>query len=149
VCSEFEVPALREPVHPTALRVLVVDDEPDLIQVSSLALVMAGASVTATTEPERALEMLVGMGRGRWLPDVLVTDLMMPGMSGVELIRRSRALGVRVPTLVISSHGAGEELLKLLRVGLDDWLSKPLHAAEFVQRVQSLAEMGRRMPWSS
>jgi two-component system, OmpR family, response regulator len=124
------------------IRVLLVDDEPGLIEVGSMALRMAGLEVTATSDPERALAILTNAETGVSPPDVMVTDLVMPRMTGVQLIAGARAAGADLPVLVISSYGTGEDLLGLLRVGLDDVLDKPLNVDQLVERVKALAAKG-------
>jgi DNA-binding response OmpR family regulator len=135
---------VNRPIH-----VLLVDDEPGIIEVGAIALRMAGIKVTATTDPERALLILGGLEEGVDVPDVLVTDLVMPLLSGARLVATARELGVEVPTLVISAYGTGEDILGLLRVGLDDCLDKPLNASVLVARVKAMASRGlkRRQAW--
>jgi len=126
------------------IHALLVDDEPSLVEVASMALRMAGIRVTATCDSTHALAILTGSTRSADMPDVLVTDLVMPQMTGVQLIADSRAAGVDIPVLVISSYGTREDLLELLRVGLDEILDKPLNAEQLVGRVTAMASKRSR-----
>jgi CheY-like chemotaxis protein len=129
----------------TGVRVLMVDDEVDLLRVGALLLERSGFHVVTTTDPERALVILAGLDGVVPRPDVLVTDLAMPLLSGVQLVTRARALGIEIPTLVVSAFADDPDLAKVLRVGLDACLDKPLRADAFVNGVSALAARARKM----
>jgi DNA-binding response OmpR family regulator len=121
--------------HP--LHVLVVDDEGESLSVLALLLTSQGYMVTTTSDPSAALETLTRPEPDRPV-DVLVTDVCMPGMSGIELIRAARARGADMPTIVVSGHGFGREVLTVVRPIVDAYLAKPFHAADLLGRMRDL-----------
>ncbi len=135
----WPVAAVDDPTREAPLRthVLIVDDEPDLLRLTSLLLTMKGYQVTTTSDPTEALRILTGGEDGSPTVDLLVTDLAMPGMTGTELIARLRSEGVELPTLVISGYGT-LDVCRYMRVGIDDYIDKPFQASEFVERVAAL-----------
>jgi DNA-binding response OmpR family regulator len=113
-------------------RVLVVDDDPGILDVVSYALQGEGFDVetaTDTQDAERALE-------GAF--DVVVLDVMLPGGSGTDLCRRLRANGDVVPVLMLTARDAETDLVVGLEAGADDYVTKPFSPAELVSRVRAM-----------
>jgi DNA-binding NtrC family response regulator len=100
-------------------RILVVDDEPDMVENCTRILRRAGYRVLATTEPERALA-LVESDR----PDVLLTDLKMPGLDGMELMRRAHEIDPALPVIMITAFGSIESAVAAIKAGAFDYLPK-------------------------
>jgi PAS domain S-box-containing protein len=119
------------------LRVLVVDDDPDGLELAALVLVNAGAEVRASRSPAAAIAVLED-----WPADILVTDLEMPGEDGVSLLRRARRLttlgGRRLPALALTAYGRAEDRIRALGAGFNLHLGKPASPAELVLAVASL-----------
>ncbi len=114
-------------------QVLVVEDEPALAQALADNLEAEGLAVSIARDGAQALE--------RWQalePDLVVLDVMLPRLDGLEVCRRMRALGYTTPVLFLSARGQPEERVEGLRVGGDDYLGKPFHLPEFLLRVQNL-----------
>ena len=111
-------------------RILVVDDEPRIVRSIRLTLTAHGYDVVSATTGEAALEEL-----SRRMPDVILLDLMLPGISGLEVCRRVRERSA-VPVIVLSA--LGDELVKVqaLDLGADDYLTKPIGAAELLARLR-------------
>jgi two-component system KDP operon response regulator KdpE len=111
-------------------RVLVVDDEPEILR--TLRLVLTGNGYEAVTA-ESGEEALAEVAQR--LPDVIVLDLMLPGIDGLEVLRRVRERST-VPVIVLSARG--EELTKVqaLDEGADDYIAKPFGAKELLARVR-------------
>ena len=148
------VPALR--VHPpeaqdvapprkgaradalAGLRVLIVDDDPDSRDVVATVLERAGARVTPAASASEALYALDGE-----LPDVIVSDVGMPGRDGFDLIRdvrkRSEERGGRTPAAALTAFAAEGDRRKSAEAGFDAYLAKPADAAELVATVGALA----------
>ncbi len=122
----------------TGTRVLAVDDDPDGLSLLSTVLARAGATVTAVRSGAGALEAL-----DRQVPDVIVTDVGMPGMDGFELLQRIRErpseAGGRVPAAVLTAYARSEDRLRSLRDGFEVHLSKPVDPDELVAAIASLA----------
>src|SRR5262245_33366353 len=122
----------------TGLHVLVVDDEDDVRDLVSTVLQYAGALVTAVSSTQGDLDVLT-----RFTPDVLLSDLAMPGSDGYDLVRRVRALpsarGVRIPVVAMTAHGTPHGPDRTLAAGFNAHLRKPLDPWELCRVVGSLA----------
>lgn len=113
-------------------RVLVVDDEPQIRRALRTALAGHGYRVEVAEDGEAALTMLAGRP-----PDVVVLDLMMPGVDGFEVLRQTRAWS-RVPIVVLSARGQERDKVEALDLGADDYLTKPFGIAELLARVRAV-----------
>ena len=120
---------------PSTDRVLVVDDEADIVALLAFHLAKAGFKVSTATDGAEALEQA-----RRELPSLIVLDLMLPGMSGfdvLEALRRNeptRGIGV----LMLTARNEEPDRLRGLSLGADDYLTKPFSPAELVLRVQAI-----------
>ena len=114
--------------------VLVVDDEPTIAEVVSRYLERAGYRTrTAATGPQ-ALEQVA-----RQRPDLVVLDLMLPGIDGLEVMRRMRqADGPPIATILLTAKGEESDRVIGLRLGADDYVVKPFSPAELVARVDAV-----------
>lgn len=110
-------------------RVLVVEDDPRMRALLRFALSRRGFEVTEAVDGNDALErlgtMLLEPRRTRTTPDLLITDLRMPGCDGTELIETLRALGVRTPALLITAFGDESTVERAQRLGATAVLDKP------------------------
>jgi DNA-binding NtrC family response regulator len=100
-------------------RILIVDDEPDMVDNLARILRRAGHRCLTTTDPRRALGM-VETER----PDLMLTDLRMPGMDGMDLLRRARAIDPALPVVVITAFGTIESAVGAIKEGAFDYLPK-------------------------
>ncbi len=118
--------------------VLVVDDEPDARDLFSSVLERCGADVTAVGS---VADALAAFRRRR--PDVLLSDIGMPGEDGYSLIRKVRALpeseGGRIPAAALTAFARVEDRMRVLRAGFQIHLPKPIEPAELVAVVANLA----------
>jgi two-component system KDP operon response regulator KdpE len=114
-----------------AERVLVVDDEAQITRVLRTALSAQGYDVRAANEPEEALRIFED-----WSPDLIITDLMMPGMTGIELSRTVRRKS-RIPILVLSVRDQERSKIEALDAGADDYVTKPFSVQELLARVRA------------
>jgi len=117
-------------------RILVVDDEPQLTRVLRRSLATRGYEVQVAASGEEALDLL-----RHWSPDLVITDLSMPQMSGLELCRRLRAVS-RVPIIVLSVKGEEWTKVEALDAGADDYVTKPFGMAELFARVRAILRRG-------
>ena len=126
-----------KPVSLRDLRVLVVDDDTEGLALATLILIDAGAEVRGVPSAADAMTLLES-----WSPDVLVTDLEMPGEDGFGLLRRARRLttlrGQRLPALALTAYGRTEDRIRVLGAGFNLHLAKPVNPAELVLTVGSL-----------
>src|SRR6266851_2646170 len=112
-------------------RVLVVDDEPQITRVLRTVLSSQGYQVRTAAEGESALSSL-----NEWHPELVITDLYMPRMDGVELCRRIRAVS-NVPIIVLSVKGEERAKVEALDSGADDYVTKPFGIDELLARVRA------------
>lgn len=123
-----------------APRVLVVDDDPDVgLLVKTVLERRAGCVVTLAEDGRTAIDRMTAER-----PDVVVTDIEMPGLSGLELLEELRRTHPGVPVIVMTAHVSVEYAVSALRAQADEFLTKPLDNARLVEAVTRLAEEGRR-----
>jgi DNA-binding response OmpR family regulator len=120
-----------------ATRVLVVEDDADLARAVALELDHAGYDVRV--EPDGPAGLRV---HREWAPEVVLLDLGLPSLDGVEVCRRMRAASP-VPIVVVTARGAVEERVRGLDAGADDYLVKPLSLEELLARVRSVLRRSR------
>jgi two-component system OmpR family response regulator len=113
--------------------VLVVDDEENIRELLSVSLKFQGYDVETAADGPAAIDRC----RSR-KPDVLILDVMMPGMDGFGLLRRLRADGVEAPALFLSARDSVEDKVNGLTIGGDDYVTKPFSLEEVVARLQVL-----------
>lgn len=113
-------------------RVLVVDDEAQIRRSLQVNLKRRGYLVETAEDGEQALRIF-----GNRRPDILILDLVMPGMSGVEVVRQVRASST-VPIIVLSVLGDEQHKVEALETGADDYMTKPFGTEELLARIRSL-----------
>ena len=114
-----------------AERVLVIDDEAQITRVLRTAFATQGYDVRIANDPEEALRLF-----DEWAPDLVVTDLMMPGMSGTDLCRTIRQRS-RTPIIVLSVREQERAKVEALDAGADDYVTKPFGIQELLARVRA------------
>src|SRR5712671_2798013 len=112
-------------------RVLVVDDQPQITRVLRTVLTSQGYQVRTAAEGEAALSNFK-----EWNPELVITDLYMPHMNGVELCRRIRSIS-SVPIIVLSVKGEERSKVEALDSGADDYVTKPFGIDELMARVRA------------
>jgi LmbE family N-acetylglucosaminyl deacetylase/CheY-like chemotaxis protein len=122
-----------------AYRVLVVDDDPDVALYTSTVLERrGGCEVRAITNPTLARAAV-----DEFRPDVVVTDIEMPGMTGLQLIEQLRADQPNLPVIVMTAHVSVDYAVGALRSQADEFLTKPIASPDLISIVQRLAQQGR------
>ncbi|HYV10375.1 MAG TPA: response regulator transcription factor [Pyrinomonadaceae bacterium] len=112
-------------------RILVVDDEPQLTRVLRTGLKSRGYDVRAAADGLAGFEVF-----NDWHPDLVITDLAMPNVDGLELCRRLRAVST-VPIIVLSAKGEEKTKVEALDLGADDFVTKPFGIDELLARVRA------------
>src|SRR5215813_2337876 len=112
-------------------RILVVDDEPQLTRVLRTGLTSRGYDVRAAADGLSGFETFTD-----WHPDLVITDLAMPNVDGLELCRRLRAVS-QVPIIVLSAKGEEKTKVEALDIGADDYVTKPFGIDELLARVRA------------
>jgi two-component system OmpR family response regulator len=117
----------------TEARLLVVDDEPNILELLSASLRFAGFDVATAADGNEALRVAE-----RFKPDLLLLDVMMPGIDGFEVVRRMRQEGRQVPVLFLTAKDATEDKITGLTLGGDDYVTKPFSLEEVIARVRAV-----------
>jgi two-component system KDP operon response regulator KdpE len=112
-------------------RILIVDDERQITRVLSRGLTTKGYDVHVAADGEAALQTFAD-----WHPDLVITDLSMPNMNGLELCRRLRAFS-EVPIIVLSVKGEERAKVEALDAGADDYVTKPFGIDELLARIRA------------
>lgn len=112
-------------------RILVVDDEPQITRVLRTTLSSHGYEIRVANDAEAALDVLTD-----WPPELIITDLSMPDISGIELTKRVRGKS-EVPIIVLSVRGEERSKIEALDAGADDYVTKPFSMNELLARVRA------------
>jgi len=112
-------------------RILVVDDEPQITRVLRTSLSAHGYDLRVADSAETALEIMKD-----WTPDLIISDLAMPQMNGLELCRKVRAKS-DMPIIVLSVRGEERTKVQALDAGADDYVTKPFGISELLARVRA------------
>jgi two-component system, OmpR family, response regulator len=116
-----------------AHRVLVVDDEPNIVDVVTMALRFQGFAVASAGTGGDAIAAVT-----RFRPDLIVLDVMLPDMEGFDVAQRLGAQHNRVPIIYLTARDATEDKIRGLTLGGDDYVTKPFSLEELVARVRSI-----------
>ena len=114
-------------------RLLVVDDEPNILELLATSLRFAGFEVATATNGREALTEA-----RRLRPDLVVLDVMMPDMDGFSVVRRMRGEGTTAPVLFLTARDATDDKVTGLTVGGDDYVTKPFSLEEIVARIRAV-----------
>jgi two-component system response regulator MprA len=115
------------------VRILVVDDDRAVREALRRALTLADHEVQLADDGEAALELIAGT-----VPDAVVLDMGLPGIDGLEVCRRVRRMGSRVPVLILTARDAVSDRIDGLDVGADDYMVKPFDVGELQARLRAL-----------
>nr|WP_184810469.1 response regulator transcription factor [Actinophytocola algeriensis] len=122
-------------------RILVVDDDPGLRELLLSTLRFAGFEVEAVGDVPAALAAI-----GARVPDAIVLDVMLPGTDGFDLLHLLRARDVGVPVMFLTARDELDDRVRGLRMGGDDYLTKPFDVVEVAARLEALLRRARRVP---
>jgi two-component system, OmpR family, KDP operon response regulator KdpE len=122
--------ATQQTVRASGVRVLVIDDEPEIQRAIRAHLAGADFTVEGAITGADGLDMVA-----RWHPDVVILDLSLPDIDGIEVCRRIRTWS-QVPIIVLSVRGGDADKVAALEMGADDYLTKPFSSRELVARIR-------------
>ena len=122
------------------VRVLVVDDEPDLADMVATALRFDGCRTALAGDADAAVRAAKELR-----PDIAVVDVMLPGQDGISLIARLRAVQEGLPVVLLTARGETSDKLVGLRAGADDYLTKPFSLEELLARLQAVLRRTGRL----
>src|SRR3954451_20514684 len=126
-------PAGGAPGAKPEARLLVVDDEPNIVELLSVSLRYAGFEVSTATSGLAAVTEA-----RRFRPDLIVLDVMMPDMDGFTVVRRLRGEGLRVPIVFLTARDGTEDKITGLTLGGDDYVTKPFSLEEVLARIRAV-----------
>jgi two-component system OmpR family response regulator len=138
---------MTEPAGRSAYRLVVVDDEANIVELLSVSLRFAGFEVATAANGREALEVA-----RTFAPDLLVLDVMLPDISGFDVVKELRASGSAVPVVFLTARDDTEDRIFGLTVGGDDYVTKPFSLDEVVARIRTVlrrtgrAESGTAAP---
>jgi len=121
----------------TSLQVLVVDDEPAIRQVVAAQLRKAGHSVEQAGDGEAAMERLA---KGDL--DIVLCDIKLPGLSGIEILRQARATGIDTAFIMMTAYASVDTAIEAIKAGAADYMIKPLNNEELLHRLTKVGELG-------
>lgn len=121
------------------MQLLVVDDEPAIREALKLVLRLHDFDVSTASDGREAIRALAMGGH-----DAVILDVLMPGLDGLEVCRRVRAIGDRTPILMLTARGEVSDRVAGLEAGADDYLAKPFAHEELIARVRAML---RRSGW--
>src|SRR3954447_16855104 len=114
-------------------RLLVADDDPNIVELLSASLRFAGFEVATAKDGAETLRIAKPFE-----PDLVVLDVMMPGLDGFDVVRRLRSDGQRVPVLFLTARDATEDKVTGLTLGGDDYVTKPFSLEEVIARIRAV-----------
>jgi DNA-binding response OmpR family regulator len=122
------------------MKILIAEDEPVMLMAVEAKLKSEGFEVTATADGSEALKAYEAES-----PDLIITDILMPYTSGLELIGIVKSTqGKNIPIIVLSGIGEEETVLEAFQLGADDFLTKPFNPVELILRVKRLLKLDKR-----
>ena len=118
-------------------RILVIEDERHIAEGLKLNLSLQGYDVIIASDGVSGLQKWK-----EWMPDLIVLDIMLPGIDGLSVLQNIRLEDERIPILILSAKGEPDDRIKGFSYGVDDYLSKPFNLEEFLLRVERLLTRG-------
>jgi two-component system KDP operon response regulator KdpE len=123
---------------PERTTLLIVDDEPSLREFVGVTLGDSGYDVLFAADGEGVFDLV-----NRQQPHLVIMDIIMPGLSGLEVLRRLRSDGSQVPVIMLTGRGFDDDKLAAFEAGADDYLTKPFSSRELVARVAAVLRRAR------
>ncbi len=121
------------------IKLVIIDDNPASLELLSSALAQDGLSIFTAQDPEEGVEAVF-----REHPDIVLTDLVMPGLSGLEVLERVVEFDPAIDVVLMTAHYTSESAVEAIRKGASDYLNKPVSIALLRQRIAKLIDEARR-----
>ena len=116
-------------------RVLIVDDEEELVTTIAERLQIRGIQAQTATDGETALQMIEADP-----PQVVVLDVMMPGLGGIEVLQRMKAQNLKIPVILLTGYGSTEQGMEGMKLGAFDYLMKPCDLNNLISKIQEAVQ---------
>ena len=129
---------ITEPRQQSDARLLVVEDEPNILELLSASLRYAGFEVITAAGGTEAVQ-----AAQRHRPDLIVLDVMLPDMDGFDVIRRLRGGGARIPVVFLTARDGTDDKIRGLTLGGDDYVTKPFSLEEVIARIKAVLRRTR------
>ncbi len=123
----------------TAVSLVIIDDNPGSLELLSSALTQDGLNISVASDPETGLDLIHELH-----PHIVLTDLVMPGLSGMEVLERVMELDPSTDVILMTAHYSTESAVEAIRKGASDYLNKPISIATLRQRIGKLVDEARR-----
>src|SRR6185437_3990141 len=130
--------SITESGAPADARLLVVEDEPNILELLSASLRYAGFDVITASAGTEAVQ-----AAQRHRPDLIVLDVMLPDMDGFDVIRRLRGGGARIPVVFLTARDGTDDKIRGLTLGGDDYVTKPFSLEEVIARIKAVLRRTR------
>ena len=117
------------------LKILLVDDEVEFVTTLAERLQLRGAQAQSATDGEEALHMIETDP-----PQIVILDVMMPGLGGLEVLRRIKTQYARIPVILLTGRGSTKEGIEGMRLGAFDYLIKPINIEELIKKIEKAIE---------
>ena len=121
---------LQKELHMQKIKVLLVDDEEEFINTLSERIMMRGFKSDVALNGEEALKIL-----DKYIPDVMVVDLKMPGIGGMDFLRRVKETNPEIQVIMLTGHGSKGDEAEARRFGVSDYLQKPVAIDMLIQSI--------------
>lgn len=119
-------------------KIIIIDDEKTLLHTMAFTLKRKGYDVVIVEDGKNAHKKIIDSYKNDELYDLIITDIQIPGLSGIELIIKIREAKIKIPILAISGFGNMKMVVNLMRAGCNDYLDKPFSMNEFLDRISKL-----------
>src|SRR5579863_9905378 len=127
------------PASKPALTLLIIDDNPGSLELLSAALAQPGVEILTAADPETGLDLVFSRR-----PQIVLTDLVMPVMSGMDVLERIMEFDPSTEVILMTAHYSTESAVEAIKKGASDYLNKPISLAALRERVGKLVEEARR-----
>jgi DNA-binding NtrC family response regulator len=127
------------PAKGTSVSLVIIDDNPGSLELLSSALAQDGLNISVASDPETGLDLVHELH-----PHIVLTDLVMPGLSGMEILERVMEFDPSTDVILMTAHYSTESAVEAIRKGASDYLNKPISIATLRQRIGKLVDEARR-----
>lgn len=117
------------------IRVLIVDDEEELAKTIAERLEIRGIYCQTASDGDKALDLIKSQP-----PDVVVLDLLMPGIGGLEILKQIKSLGNNIPIILLTGYGSNELRIEGMNLGAIDYVLKPCNLDDLIIKIQKASE---------
>src|SRR6187399_3699176 len=130
---------MSPPIAKTGVRVLVIDDNPGSLELLASALAHPEIEILTTTDPQKGIDLVASIH-----PQIVLTDLVMPGMTGLDVLGRIMEIDPATDVILMTAHYSSETAVEAIKKGASDYLNKPVSIAALRERVNTLVESARK-----